>query len=57
MGRPAVMPTPGFVLRLVFGEMATVLLDGQRAVPERLLELGFSFRFPEAEPALRELLE
>jgi NAD dependent epimerase/dehydratase family enzyme len=50
------MPTPGFALRLAFGEMATVLLDGQRAVPQRLLELGFTFLFPDAESALRDLL-
>ncbi len=56
LGRPAVMPTPGFALRLAFGEMATVLLDGQQAVPRRLQELGFTFRFPEAEAALRNLL-
>jgi len=54
--RPAIMPTPAFALRLLFGEMATVLLDGQRAVPKRLLDMGFSFRFPEAEAALRDLL-
>ena len=54
--RPAKMSTPVFVLRLLFGEMATVLLEGQRAVPQRLLALGFDFRFPEAEPALQDLL-
>ena len=31
------MPTPAFALKLVFGEMATVLLDGQRQTPERLI--------------------
>jgi uncharacterized protein (TIGR01777 family) len=56
MGRPAFMPTPGLALRLLFGEMATVLLDGQQAVPQHLLELGFGFRFPEAEAALRDVL-
>jgi NAD dependent epimerase/dehydratase family enzyme len=50
------MSTPAFVLRLLFGEMATVLLEGQRAVPQRLLALGFDFRFPEAESALQDLL-
>jgi uncharacterized protein (TIGR01777 family) len=54
--RPAIMPTPAFALRLLFGEMATVLLDGQRAAPRRLLGLGFIFRLPEAEAALRDLL-
>lgn len=56
MRRPAFMPTPSFALKLLFGEMATVLLDGQRASPQRLLDLGFSFRFPEAEGALKDLL-
>jgi len=57
MGRPAFMPTPAFALRLVFGEMATVLLDGQRQAPKRLIELGFAFRFPSAEAALRDILK
>lgn len=54
--RPAFMPVPAFVLRLLFGEMATVLLDGQRAVPRRLLEAGYRFRFTDIEDALRDLL-
>jgi uncharacterized protein (TIGR01777 family) len=56
LGRPTLVPTPAPALRLLFGEMATVLLDGQRALPGRLLDLGFTFRFPEAEAALRDLL-
>jgi uncharacterized protein (TIGR01777 family) len=55
--RPAFVPTPAFALRLLLGEMSTVLLDGQRAVPRRLLGLGFTFRFPDAEAALRDLLK
>ena len=54
--RPSFMPTPGFALRLVLGELSTLLLDGQRQVPQRLLGLGFTFRFPTAEAALRDLL-
>ncbi len=56
MRRPAWLPAPAFALRLILGEMATVVLDGQRVVPRRLLALGFAFRFPEAEAALRDLL-
>jgi uncharacterized protein (TIGR01777 family) len=56
MKRPFLMPMPAFVLRLLAGEMSTVLLDGQRALPKRLLDLGFTFRFPDAEVALRDLL-
>ncbi len=56
LGRPAWLPTPALALRLVFGEMATVLLDGQRAIPQHLLHMGFAFRFPGLEAALRNLL-
>jgi uncharacterized protein len=56
MGRPSLVPTPAFALRLAVGEMAEVLLTGQRAVPKRLLELGFEFRYPRLEAALAELV-
>jgi uncharacterized protein (TIGR01777 family) len=55
--RPSLAPAPGFALRLALGEMADMLLHGQRAVPHRLLELGYAFRYPEALPALRSLLD
>jgi uncharacterized protein len=53
--RPGFMPAPSFALRLALGEMADMLLNGQRAVPSRLLELGYTFRHPEAAAALRSL--
>jgi len=56
MRRPAFFPVPGFVVRLVFGEMATTVLDGQRVIPQRLQDAGWTFRFPEIEAALRDLL-
>jgi len=56
LGRPAFLPVPGPVLRLVFGEMGSVLLEGQRAVPRRLLAAGFAFRFPTLEGALADLV-
>ena len=56
MGRPALMPTPSFALKAVFGEMSTVLLDGQRAIPARLQEDGYNFVYPEALAALRNLV-
>jgi hypothetical protein len=55
LGRPAWLPVPGFAMRLLFGEMAVTLLRGQRMTPRRLLDAGYTFRFPEAEPALRNL--
>jgi uncharacterized protein (TIGR01777 family) len=56
MGRPALMPAPGFALQTLLGEMSTVVLDGQRAVPARLQALGFDFKYPTAEEALKALL-
>jgi uncharacterized protein (TIGR01777 family) len=54
--RPFLISIPALALRLLVGEMSTILLDGQRAVPRRLEDAGFSFHFPEAETALRDLL-
>lgn len=54
--RPYFFPTPAFGLRLLLGEKASLVLEGQRAVPRRLLEAGFAFRYPEVEAALRDLL-
>lgn len=56
MGRPSLMPTPSIALRTLFGEMSTVLLDGQRAVPSRLQEAGYEFIFPDPVAALDDLL-
>lgn len=53
--RPSYFPAPAFLFKLLFGEMSTILLDGQRQIPERLLKLGYSFRFQQAEQALREI--
>lgn len=53
--RPALLPTPALALRVALGEQATLVCDGQRAVPARLRAAGFSFRYPELEPALRAL--
>jgi uncharacterized protein (TIGR01777 family) len=56
MQRPSWLPTPAFVFKLAFGELATLILDGQRAIPQNLSALGYSFQFNEAEAALRDLL-
>jgi len=56
MGRPSFIPVPEFAFRTMFGEVATVVVDGQRVLPKRLLELGYQFQFPQLEPALRETL-
>jgi uncharacterized protein (TIGR01777 family) len=55
--RPSALRVPAPALRLLLGEMAGSLLAGQRAIPRRLLDAGFAFRFPDLDPALADLLE
>ncbi|MEC9071670.1 MAG: TIGR01777 family oxidoreductase, partial [Myxococcota bacterium] len=52
MGRPGPWWIPGPILRLVLGESSQVVLEGQRVLPARLQDLGFSFRYPSLKPAL-----
>ncbi len=54
--RPTWLRVPGLALRFLYGEMAELVLTGQRVVPRRLLESGFEFRFPGLGPALDDLL-
>ncbi|CAI1179147.1 Epimerase family protein SA0724 [Serratia quinivorans] len=56
LDRPAFLRVPAFVLRLLMGEAAVLVLGGQRAVPKRLEEAGFSFRFLELEQALDDVI-
>jgi uncharacterized protein (TIGR01777 family) len=53
--RPYWIPAPAVALRLVLGEMSTLVLDGQKVLPERLLKAGYQFHFPTAEIALKDL--
>jgi uncharacterized protein len=56
--RPPLVPfTPGFLIKILKGEMGNILLKGQRAVPEVLLESGFDFSFPDLESALKNIYE
>ena len=54
--RPAVLPVPGFALKLLYGEMAEVVTTGVRARPAQLQQLGYPFAHPELEEALRDVL-
>lgn len=54
--RPAILHVPAFALRLMLGEMATLLLDGQRVLPERADQLGFQFRYRDLSAALAEIV-
>lgn len=55
LSRPAFIPTPGLPLKIVLGEMSTLVLDGQRQVPRHLLVDGFKFKFADAASALRDI--
>ncbi len=56
LGRPAVLPAPGFAIRAIYGEMAEIVTEGQRAVPAAAERLGYSFKHPELDEALRAAL-
>ena len=53
LGRPALAPVPGLAVKALYGEMAQIVISGQRMLPRRLEELGYTFRQPELEAALR----
>ncbi|MCA1827117.1 MAG: TIGR01777 family oxidoreductase [Myxococcales bacterium] len=54
--RPSLFPVPAGPLRVLIGEFADAMLEGQRAQPKKLLESGFKFRFPDLDAALANLL-
>ena len=54
--RPAIFPSPAFVLRIVLGEFSSALLASQRAIPTALDADGFQFRYPTLETALADLV-
>jgi uncharacterized protein (TIGR01777 family) len=56
LGRPSFFWTPAFMLRLMMGEVASVVTTGQRVLPKKALALGYQFKFPEVDAALRDVL-
>lgn len=56
LGRPTVVRTPAFAIKTLMGEASVLVLSGQRAIPKRLEEAGFGFRYFELEDALRNVL-
>jgi hypothetical protein len=54
--RPAVAPVPGFAVELLYGGMAKLVVEGQNARPRRTLDLGYEFRHPDLDEALRSAL-
>jgi NAD dependent epimerase/dehydratase family enzyme len=54
--RPSWIPIPAFVLKILLGEMSEMVLTGQKALPQKLIEAGYKFKFPELQGALKEIL-
>jgi uncharacterized protein (TIGR01777 family) len=54
--RPALLPVPGLAIRALYGDMAQIVVTGQRAVPERAQALGYGFAHPQLDEALRSAL-
>ncbi|MHB1006332.1 MAG: TIGR01777 family oxidoreductase [Chloroflexota bacterium] len=56
LGRPNLLWVPEFAMEFALGEMSTMMLTGQRLLPARLTALGFTFRYPTLDAALKDLL-
>jgi uncharacterized protein (TIGR01777 family) len=56
LGRPSWLPVPEFLLKIVLGQMSEMLLHGQRAIPQKIIDNGFEFRFADLRSALEDVL-
>ena len=54
--RPSLIPAPGLMVKWVLGEFGSVILEGQRVLPRRLLDLGFVFQYPDIDKALQSIV-
>jgi uncharacterized protein (TIGR01777 family) len=57
MGRPSFLPVPEFALKLLLGEVSALVLEGRPVSVKKIQTLGFAFRFPELEEALRDIIK
>lgn len=58
LGRPSFFPTPGVMMKLVFGdERAVVILEGQKVIPKRTLDMGFQYRYENVQDALQQCVK
>jgi len=56
LGRPTILPVPGFALKLIYGEAAQVLIGSKEVYPKVLKRLGFKFKYPDITQSLRHIL-
>ena len=57
LSRPSWAPVPSLALRILLGEMADMILIGQRVVPKKLTESGYVFHYPAVSEALRNIFQ
>ena len=57
MHRPSWAPVPSVVLRVLLGEMSTIVLTGQKVIPRKLLQMNYQFKYPKLVPALQAVLQ
>jgi NAD dependent epimerase/dehydratase family enzyme len=57
MGRPSWIPVPGFALKILLGEMTDMITTGQRVLPKKVQELGYQFKYPTSDRAIRQILK
>lgn len=57
MHRPSFIPAPTFALKTILGEFSVELLSSKKVIPEKIQEAGYTFKFPDLEKALRQILE
>jgi uncharacterized protein (TIGR01777 family) len=57
MGSPSWLPVPGFMLRVALGEVSDILSKGQRVVPKKAVDMGYTFQYETSAEALQDLLD
>lgn len=57
LNRPAILTLPAFAVKLALGELASVILTGQRVVPQKILEAGYEFKYPDIDEALKAIFK
>lgn len=57
LNRPAIFPVPAFILKILMGEMSSIVLDGEKVIPKNLNKIGFNFKYPTIDLALSEICQ
>ena len=57
LGRPSWLPVPDFVIQAILGDAAVVVLKGQRVIPQRLLDQGFTYGYPTIDRAMAAVVQ